>query len=499
MNQKVTFSSRRAASVAARVWLSATLLLLGVSSGAYAQAPAGPRLQAGAATSNITPALGGSIVGNWAPAPATHIHDELHARCLVLESGGTRVAMVVVDSLGVPRHVLDFAKRLAHEHTGIPVEHILISATHTHSATTALGAVWSPARYEVAPALDEYQRFLATRIADGIRRAVNNLQPAQIGWGHASLADEVFNRRWFMKPGPHLRNPFGGMDQVQMNPATGSPDLIEPAGPTNPEIAFLAVRTLDGRPLAVMANYSLHYVGGVPEGHVSADYFGVFAQSLARQIGEDRGDSSFVAMLSNGTSGNINNINFRGGQPKLPPYQRMQLVADKVAAEVARGLAKVEYRDAVPLAMAQRTLSLETRRPTSEQVTWAREVMARPDGAPSNHPRERIYAERTLQREDVPAHVEVLLQAVRIGDLAIATLPFEVFVEIGLELKEKSPFGQTFTVSLANGSEGYLPTPEHHALGGYETWLGTNRVEVQASQKMVDVLLQMLSTLHAGR
>lgn len=473
--------------------LLAALLIAFVPLAAGGQEPA--RLRAGAATSNITPPLGGSIVGNWVPSPATHVHDELYARCLVLERGTDRTAIVVVDSLGVPRHVLDHAKRLAFEHTGIPLERVLISATHTHSAVTSLGQRWSPAEYEVAPTLDDYQSFLATRIADGIRRAVNNLEPARVAWGSGLLPDEVFNRRWFMKPGAHLTNPFGGVDAVQMNPRVGSDDLIEPAGPTDPEVAFLAVRAIDGRPLAVLTNYSLHYVGGVPQGHVSADYFGVFARSLARLLGEDRGDSRFVAMLANGTSGDINNIDVRAGQPRLEPYARMERVANRVAAEVFKALQHVAWHDDVPLAMSQRILTLETRRPTPEQMTWAREIMARPEGDPERHPRERIYAERVIGRADVPPALDVVLQAVRVGDLAIATFPFEVFAEIGLEIKAKSPFGHTFTTSLANGSEGYLPTARHHEFGGYETWLGTNRVERDAARKMTDALLAMLHAL----
>lgn len=484
--------------------MTAVLLTLAVLGAAlcpslvHAQDAAPHRLRAGAATSNITPPLGSLIVGNWEPAPATHVRDELHARCLVLDDGTSRVAIVVVDSLGVPRHVLDHAKGLARQHTGIPPERILISATHTHSAATALGARWSPAEYAVAPVLDEYQAFLAVRIADGIRRAVNNLEPARAGWGRAALPDEVFNRRWFMKPGPHLTNPFGGTDKVQMNPRVGSADLIEPAGPVDPEIAFLAVQRLDGRPLAVLANYSLHYVGGVPEGHVSADYFGAFARKLARLLDEDHARSGFVAMLSNGTSGDINNIDVRGGQERLPPYERMERVAGRVAAAVFESLQHLTWHDEVPLGMAQRTLALDTRRPTPEMTTWARDVLGRPADAPGRHARERIYAERTAGRADVPPTVHVVLQAVRIGDLAIVTFPFEVFAEIGLEIKAKSPFAQTFTISLANGSEGYLPTLRQHELGGYETWLGTNRVEVEAARKMTDALLEMLAGLRGA-
>src|SRR5687767_8883526 len=136
------------------------------------QPPPTPRLRAGAATSNITPPLGESIVGNWEPAPATHVHDELYARCLVLDDGVARVAIVVADNVGIPRRVLDEAKRLAHESVGIPVERILISSTHTHSATTARG---SESSTESHP-FDRYQTFLARRIADGITRAVNNLE-----------------------------------------------------------------------------------------------------------------------------------------------------------------------------------------------------------------------------------------------------------------------------------------------------------------------------------
>jgi neutral ceramidase len=86
-----------------------------------------------------------------------------------------------------------------------------------------------------------------------------------------------------------------------------------------------------------------------------------------------------------------------------------------------------------------------------------------------------------------------------VGDAAITSMPFEVFAEIGLQIKERSPFAQSFTVSLANGSEGYLPTARHHALGGYETWLGTNRVEPDAAGKMTDALLEMLRELAAVR
>jgi hypothetical protein len=255
------------------------------------------------------------------------------------------------------------------------------------------------------------------------------------------------------------------------------------------------VQSASGRPIALLANYSLHYVGGVPNGHVSADYFGVFARRMMQLLEREGHAPPFVPMLSNGTSGNINNIDFRGGQKRLPSYERMQLVANQVAAEVFKGVQAIEYYEAAPVRIVQRELMLETRRPTEKLMAWAREVLSRPENALARHPRERVYAERTQRMATLPARIEIPLQALRIGEFAIVTIPFEVFVEMGLELKEKSPFKDAIVVSLANGSYGYLPTVAHHELGGYETWLGTNQVEIKAAPKIVDTLLQMLAQL----
>src|SRR5687767_12192193 len=115
------------------------LLLLSLAAAVSLHAADAPPLQAGAATSNITPELGGDVVGGFLPFPATHIHDELHARCLVLDDGKTKLALVVCDLLGLHRTVSEEARRLIEKSTGIPPTHELISATHTHSAASALG------------------------------------------------------------------------------------------------------------------------------------------------------------------------------------------------------------------------------------------------------------------------------------------------------------------------------------------------------------------------
>jgi hypothetical protein len=470
------------------------LLLMGLPT-TTAQTTPGNVFRAGASVSNITPALEAPIVGNFTEPLSKNIHDDLHARCLALDDGTTQLVFVMVDNVGVDQAVFDEARRLVNERTGLPEANVLMSATHTHSATSAGGLGEKRRSYNIGKPLDEYQTFLARRISDGIQVALNRLEPAQIGWGRGAVPQHVFNRRWKMKV--PVMNPFGDMDQAKMNPGVGNPDLLEPAGPTDPEVSFIAVRSASGRPIALLGNYSLHYVGGVPSGDISADYFAVFADRIGELLKADRQDPPFVGIMSNGTSGDVNNINFAGAPEKHPPYAKMRIVANDVAQEVFRSYQSIQYHRWVKLQAARSELTLKVRRATPEMLGNIRKVLSRPDTAkPLYNPLEKIYANRVLQMEkEWPGEVRVMLQTFRIGDLGIAAIPFEVFAETGLEIKAKSPYKPTFTIELANGSYGYLPTPEQHRLGGYETWLSTNKVETHASQKIVAELISLFSTL----
>jgi hypothetical protein len=305
-------------------------------------AESGAKLRAGAATSNITPHLGCSMAGLMTDRVATEVHDELHVRALALDNGQTRLAIAVADSCAVPREIFDRAKRTISEQASLPISNILLSATHTHTAPPAAHLFQS----QPDP---KYQDFLALRVADAVLLAVHRLEPARIGWGVGREPRLVFNRRYFMKPGTIPVNPFGGIDRVQMNPRPGSPDIIKAAGPTDPEVGVLAIESLDGRPIAVLGSYALHYVGGERPGELSADYFAVWARSMARLAGLDRGwrFPPFVAMLGNACSGNINGVNFLQPPQKHPPYEQMQRYADVLAAESYRTWREIEFEDSI--------------------------------------------------------------------------------------------------------------------------------------------------------
>ncbi len=200
--------------------------------------------------------------------------------------------------------------------------------------------------------------------------------------------------------------------------------------------------------------------------------------------------------MSNGTSGDINNIKFVNSfpqprQPRKKPFEQIRYVAGSVADEVFRVYSGTKHGESITLAMTERELTLDVRKPTAEQLQRAEKVLAEPDESklPSYA---KVYAEYALELAEMPPTDDIILQAIRIGDVGITSIPCEVFAEIGLDIKKRSPLKPSFTIELANGWNRYLPTPRQHRLGGYETWLGTAILEIQASEKIEHVLLDLL-------
>jgi hypothetical protein len=284
-----------------------------------------------------------------------------------------------------------------------------------------------------------------------------------------------------------------------MNPGHSNSNKLTPAAVPDPEVSFISVKSTEGRHIALFANYSLHYVGGTLKGHISADYFAVFCDRIQELLDAGRQDPPFVGIMSNGTSGDINNINFGGSPEKNVPYAKMKYVGRDVAQKVFEASGSIAYHDWVPLKAKQKEVTLKVRKPDEKMVERAKIILARPDSIKSLHSLEKTYAARTLNQLKKPDQVSIRLHVFGIGDLGVASIPFEVFAETGLEVKAKSPFKQTFVVGLADGYWGYLPTPPQHELGGYETWLSTNNVELKASEKIISELLKQFSLIKSKR
>ena len=460
----------------------------------FSQEKKPPGLQAGSAAVDISPIVFPIALRSGA---SNYVHDPLHVRAVALENGTGRAAIALVDDIGVSRETTDAAKAAVAAKTGWKVEEMLISGTHTHTA---------PKGGDTSEGRIAYETRRREGMIEALTKAIESLEPARVGYASDEEPDEVHNRRWHLKPGTMTPNPFGKLDKVATNP--GRDRLLKPAGPTDPEVSVVDVRTRRGKPLGFIANYSLHYVGGIPTmrdekgkemGMASADYYGEFARIMPYRIGGANPPANFVAFMTNGTSGDINNIDFEGTRPPRAPFEQVRVVAGKTADAAWRAVKKIESYEENPLvAMRQREVELKYRNMSVEEVEHALRLLKLPKNERENlHDKAIQYANATVQYSEPDKTEKVIVQAIRIGEQAIVSLPFEVLVEIGLEIKEKSPFPHTFTISLANGGYGYLPPPHQHDLGGYETWIGTSKFERDSSVILTKELLEMLAELRA--
>jgi len=439
-------------------------------------------LRAGAAAVDISPAIGVSLDGLLQKhGPIKRVVDPLYARCLVLDDGSTRLPIVMVDACLLSGKVIDRAKTLTAKQTGQATDRILIAATHTHMAPRLAG--WTDSEID-----RKYYDQVTGGIAKAIGLSIERLAPAKIGWDSIDRKQYLNNRRWIMKPGTVGPNPFGERgDRVVMG---GSPakNRDRPAGPVDPAFTVISVRHLDDRPLALLANFGIHY-GTNQKGVASADYFGHFAKSVEAALTDGAEYPSMVALISNGASADVGS---RGGD-----FKRIRQFADALAKDAHQLTQRINHRADVALGMSETQIELGVRKPEANRLTWARNVLSSKSKGPT-HRWTRIFAEEAIHMAKYPDCMSIKLQALRIGDLAIVGIPGEVFAGTGLALRRDSPLKTTMTISHANDWHGYIPTPEQHELGGMEVWpRRASYLEREASTKIRTQLNRMLRSLSA--
>lgn len=438
-------------------------------------------LQAGVYAQNIDPhAYPVWVNGNIAGVKADRAHDPLHARCLVLTQGNTKLGICIVDNCILPLELVEEARKLSSEKTGIPASNILIAATHTHSAVAVAGVHGTPIQEDYAEKLPQW-------IAAGLHKAYENRVEAQLGWGTAVAEKFVYCRRWLMKKGSLAPTPFTGRDsdEVTMNPGYENPNKLAPVGPVDRSIPILSIQTLDGKPLSVLASFSTHYAGSPA---LSADYFGVVANRLAGALRVD-GPTPFLGLMANGTSGDANCIDF--SKPR-EPFTHVD-VGNYVADLILEQIPAIEHRPDVTLDAAFSSLTLKARMPSETEVKEAQKYID--THFPDRLPQTMIenYARETVLLSQLPDTRTLNCQVLRIGDGIIVANPCESYGETGLKLRQASPFDTTMNIGLANGHAGYIPPPAHFLLGGYTTWRArTSCLEVQAEPKMVSELSRLI-------
>ncbi|WP_339922201.1 neutral/alkaline non-lysosomal ceramidase N-terminal domain-containing protein [uncultured Cyclobacterium sp.] len=420
--------------------------------------------QAGAASVDITPPLGTIINGDFVTHYAQKVHDSLHAKALVLKNEETTLVIVVVDICIMGKELLDGTKAIIQNKFGISPEQVLISATHTHAS----GAV---EEVHMVPADLAYRKRLPNLIVEAVEKALSQLKPAQIAFGKADAPEYVMCRRYWMKDSYTSLNPVTEKaDLMKTNPFGVEDEIIKPLNTPDPELGFLAVKGLDEQWIALLGNYSLHYVGDWENGTISADYFGEFSNALKEKLGAA---DEFVGMMSNGTSGDINIWDF-SGQKKFPDGElaKSKKIGNDLADKVVENLKNLEWNQEPYLNNSFALVKAGRRIPIRDELETASAILALgglEDLKPDTEGWRKLYAREQMLLHEFAKAAESPVQVFHIGEGKIGALPGEFFAETGLKIKAEVNCSY-FTISLANDNVGYVPPAHEIDKGGYETW-----------------------------
>lgn len=403
-------------------------------------------LSAGCSKVVITPPVGAYLAGHFRPRKSTGVHDDLYARALVLSDGDVELALVVCDLLCVDSEVVSKSREIVRRELGIPEGNVMVAATHTHTGPYAVRDFMGSERLS-----EEYLSVLPSLIAGAVIEAHEGMERVRVGFGVGREDGVAFNRRYYMRDG-----------RVVTNPGRGNPDVVGPAGPVDPSVGVVRLDRASGGVRCLLVNYANH-VDVVKGTLISADYPGIVCRFIERALG-----GRATCIYTNGAMGDVNHINVRDPEQR-DGYEEAERIGVIVACEALRTALEVRCRYSdVELASAREVVRLPLRRVSEEEVERARRVL-REGGASL---RDRVYATEALllheRYERGERYVEAELQVLSVGDCALAGVPGELFAELGLRLKEMSPFPLTLVVGLANGYVGYIPTARAYDEGGYE-------------------------------
>ncbi len=458
--------------------------------------PAAPVFRSGFAERDITPRVGMQEPGGYQKRFHRSVHDPCKVRVAVFDDGARRVVLVSVDALMVPRQLVEDIRRDVESRCGIPPRHVLIGATHSHSSGPT-GMV-QPGEYDHASPLarklayeitstadPEYLAIVRRETVQAICEACAGLFAARAGVGAGVEDKAAFNRRFRMRNGLSYTHP-----------GQGNPDLIEPAGPIDPQVGVIGVWREDGRLAGCIVNYACHAT--TSPGGISANWIHYLEKTIRGALSSDA-----VVVFMQGACGDVTQVDNRSPyvQPNGDEYAR--LVGGRVGAEAVKVLLSMHRGALLPLDAASVMLRFNRRRPTPERVKRSYEIAAK-DKATVDltewiFAKEIVLLDAKIAKEPTET-AEV--QAIQIGPAVFISNPAEFFCELGLRIKAASPFPFTFPVELANGCVGYVPTEEAFSSsgGGYETRLTSySNLEVSAGPRMVEAGVQLARRMQPGK
>ena len=448
------------------------------------------QLLAGAAEVDITPPVGTALAGSIEPRKSEGVQDPLTAKAIVLSSGGVKLAYVLLDLIALERKEGDAAVSLAARRTGIPEQNIVWAASHTHT-----GPYTIPIFDEPSPIDPAWLAGVPAKFAEAVEAACRSMRPARMSRERAYCHHVLHNRRYKYKDGREINTWLlhSGEEQVQclgsaapIDPEVGILCFDDAAGPFDgtqgrPEPFDSAHGRTGGAPIAVLWHYSLHTNANFGS-CFSADYPGVVAARLRERFGPD-----VVPIFVPGAFGDINpNVGYREVGDALARVILQRLEKRKPGLDSGRGtLARP-----LPLGALKQEITVPWRDLGADPEARIRASQWPPEV------QEVFRREVARMRREGRTDDRTVLQAWRIGDVAFASLPGEVFVEWGLKIKAESPFPWTFCVELGGDYLGYMVTEQAWRAGGYESLVARSaRPSVDGVAMMVDADLALLRRL----
>ncbi len=435
--------------------------------------------------------------GGYGKAYHRTLHDPCKIRAAVFDDGRSRVALVGVDALGIRRDTVQKARRAIQVKTGIPEGSILIGASHSHSSGPL---VWtlrgeydhaSPLvqrlAYEESTIADpKYLARVEQALIDAVSQANDRRMEARAGVGKGLEGSVAFNRRFAMRNG-----------RTVTHPGLGNPDIIQPAGPVDPEVGVVGAWDAKdpNRLLGCIVNFACHAT--TSPGGISANYIYYLEKVIQGYYGRDA-----VVVFLAGASGDITQVDNRSPYQYPDGERWAQLVGGKVGAEALKVLLTIQPGTNVPVAARSRVWEIRRRAPSPERVKACWEIVQadrmKVDATTWTFAKEIILLDALLKKSPT---AEVEVQAVQVGPAVFVTTPSEYFCRYGLEIKAASGFPFTFPVSLANGCVGYVPTEDAFGShgGGYETRLTSySNLEITAGRQMRDAGISLARQLKPG-
>ena len=438
-------------------------------------------LRVGAAEVVITPPVGAPMAGYYSRRASEGVHDDLHAKALVIEVGGAKSALVALDLISTTRDLVEEARHEIEAVTGVRSAAVMISATHAHTSPVLSGRGTREAAFGGATDLArEYRAGLPKRIAEAVRLAETRASASRIMVARGRESSIAFNRRFHMKDGT-----------VGWNAGKLNPHILKPAGGIDPDVPVVYFESTARKPLATYVNYAVHLdnVGGMK---ISAD----MPYTLSRLLADFKGPN-MITLFTAGCCGDVNHIDVTWAEPQKG-FENAARMGTILAAEVLRAWPRLTAIEPSALRTRSETVSLELPEISRDDVAGARAIVARRDDPKATQPTflESVQAFKVLDvaaREGRRQEVEVQVVALD-DDIAWVSLPGEIFVELGLAIKQDSPFSYTIIAELANGSIGYIPSRRAYAQGNYE--VVSARCAEDSGERLVDAALRLLKGLH---